>query len=73
MVHGCRVCEGTLEKCSTDFSTVLVDVAMLKTEMHFASHADASLCLYQSTSRPMLKPATYDLRFSASACFRLTD
>ena len=33
MVHGCRVCEKTLENCSTDFSTVVVDTALLKTEV----------------------------------------
>ena len=33
MVHGCRVCLGTLERCTTDFSTALVDMTLLKTEV----------------------------------------
>jgi hypothetical protein len=32
MLHGCRVCEETLERSSTDFSTVVVDLVLLKTE-----------------------------------------
>ena len=80
MVHGCRVCLETLESGNTDSSTVLMDIALLKTEVEQLESdlldsfppADASPCPYQWMGQQMLKPATYGFRSSASVCFRLT-
>ena len=70
MVHGCRVCEGTLEKCSTDFSTVVVDVAVLKTEVkQMESDLLDSFNAFCFTCRRISMSVPVDESANAQACY----
>ena len=70
MVHGCRVCEGTLEKCSMDFSTVVVDVAVLKTEVkQMESDLLDSFNAFCFTCRCISMSVPVDESANAQACY----
>jgi len=70
MVHGCRVCQGTLEKCSTDFSTVLLDTALLKTEVEQLEwDLMDSFNAFCSTCRRITMSVPVDESANAQACY----
>ena len=70
MVHVCRVCEETLEKSSTVFSTVVVDLTLLKTEVEqMESDLLDSFNAFCFTCRRISMSVPFGETANAQACY----